>query len=360
MIEGYFRRRALKLILAVLTASSILIYLSVSNSSTISNIHFYVYKHFRLDNDDEQLPKTFDQSREENLVESKDKGFLSTIGFINSPYLNLEPIRSSNVLILMILSKATNIEVRDAIRRTWGFNRQYRNDETRIRLFFVVGTEDLMIQRIQMEQIVFDDIIQVTIPDLFSFVAYKEIAAMKWMRTYLPEKQFYFKTEDYVILNMNTFIHSFVPLIENVAQQELVIGWFGTEHLVQRGKYQKFDNVTEHSSNNGIMYATNFLYAITSTAVDRILRILDQIELIEYPGDPFVTGILRDAAGVKIINLPNISTELTYELANGACTAALKKNQKLLVCTTSLYIGSKNSMYEYFDAWNILIGQRSN
>ena len=82
------------------------------------------------------------------------------------------------------------------------------------------------------------------------------------------------------------------------------------------------------------------------------------LNLIEYPGDPFVTGILRDAAHVQITNLATATDQLKYELANGACKVAFEKNPSLLICTSSLHVGSIKSMTEYFDAWNLLIGEK--
>jgi hypothetical protein len=157
----------------------------------------------------------------------KRQGVMSSIEFTNSPYLTFQSI-STNVIPIIVLSKASNIEVRDAIRRTWGFDRPYRNDTIRAKVFFLVGTDDFMTQRIRMEQNVFDDVIQVTVPDMYSFSAYKELSAMMWVRSYLPEIPFYIKTEDDVILNMKVFIDQLLPTIESVSSQHMVIGWFGS------------------------------------------------------------------------------------------------------------------------------------
>lgn len=258
----------------------------------------------------------------------------------------------------MVLSKAVSIEVRDAIRRTWGFNRRYLNDTLELKVLFLVGTDDFMTHRTRMEQNVFDDVIQVSIPDMYSFVAYKELSAMLWVRKYLPNKKFYLKTEDHVILNMKVLVDQFLPLIESVSSERLIIGWFGSEHTVKRGNYQKFVDALMPPSSAELHYAMSLLYAVTAPSADLMLAALKQVELIEYPGDPFVTGILRDEAHVKITNLAKTSADLKYELSNGRCKVSFEKNPKLLICTTSLHTGSKQSMIEYFDGWNVLIGQK--
>ena len=291
------------------------------------------------------------------LSKKSQAGVMATLEFRNSPFLAFELI-PVNFIPIMVISKAVNIEVRDAIRRTWGFYRQYRNNTLRIKILFIIGTDDFMSQRIIMEQNVFDDVIQVTIPDVYSFSAYKELSAMIWVRKYLPDIPFYIKTEDDVILNMNLLVDQLLPTLESLADQQLVIGWFGSEHIVHRGTYQKFIEAVIPASAGELHYAMNLLYAVTASAADRMISSLRHVEMIEYPGDPFVTGILRDAAHVEITNLALSSDHLKYELANGACKEAFEKDPNLLLCTTSLHVGSSKSMPEYFDAWNEMIGEK--
>jgi hypothetical protein len=283
-------------------------------------------------------------------------GVMSVIDFTNSPYLDFESFPDDLVPII-VLSKASNIEVRDAIRRTWGFYRPYRDNTLRIKVFFMVGTDDFMTQRVLMEQNVFDDVVQASIPDIYTFSAYKELSAMVWVRNYLPDVPFYIKTEDDVILNMKLLVNQLLPTIESVSNQEFVIGWFGSQHSVQRGIYQKFIDALVPPSDEELNYAMSLLYAVTASGADRMINALRHIELIEYPGDPFVTGILRDAAHVEITNLAIVSNRLKYDLANGECRASFEKNHDLLICTTSLHIGAIKSMTEYFEAWNVLIGE---
>ena len=283
---------------------------------------------------------------------------MSTIEFTNSPFLAFDSL-PTNFVPVIVLSKAPNIEVRDAIRRTWGFYRSYRNDTLRIKIFFIVGIDDFMIHRVRMEQNVFDDVIQVTIPDMYSFSAYKELCAMLWMRNYLPKLPFYIKSEDHAILNMRVFVNRLLPFIQSIANQPLIVGWFGSEHSVQRGTYQKFIDAILPRSDDEINYAMNLLYVVTASAVGRMLTELNNVELIDYPGDPFVTGILRDIAKVSITNLAQSSGNFTYELANGACKESFLKRPDLLLCTSSLVVGSTRSMPEYFEAWSAIINEKS-
>ena len=361
MFEGYYGRRRLKTTLAIVVGGLIVLALLYRRKSQIlvenrsSSSGYFRSESFSTVSSNAPLNPNQTAS---SITEPKEEGFLSNIEFSNSPYLSIESLKAHHAIPIMVLSKAVSIEVRDAIRRTWGFNRRYLNDTLQLKVLFLVGTDDFMTQRTRMEQVVFDDVIQVNIPDMYSFVAYKELSAMLWVRKHLPDTKFYLKTEDHVILNTKVLVDKFLPIIESVSSERLIIGWFGSEHSVQRGTYQKFVDALVPPTSTELHYAMSLLYAVTASSADLMLAALRQVELIEYPGDPFVTGILRDVAHVKITNLAKTSEDLKYELANGKCKDAFEKNLKLLICTTSLHTGSTQSMIEYFDGWNVLIGQK--
>ena len=57
------------------------------------------------------------------------------------------------LLLLAILSRASNVHIREAIRQTWGAVRTYNDIE--IRLTFIVGVDDGMIKQIEIEQTIY-------------------------------------------------------------------------------------------------------------------------------------------------------------------------------------------------------------
>jgi hypothetical protein len=63
---------------------------------------------------------------------------------------NIDP---SKTLLLAILSRASNVHIREAIRQTWGAARTYNDIE--IRLIFLVGVDDGMIKQIEIEQMIY-------------------------------------------------------------------------------------------------------------------------------------------------------------------------------------------------------------
>ena len=68
-----------------------------------------------------------------------------------NPSVNLcDGIDPKRTLLLTILSRASNVHIREAIRQTWGAIRIYNDIE--IRLMFIVGVDDGMLRQIKIEQ----------------------------------------------------------------------------------------------------------------------------------------------------------------------------------------------------------------
>jgi len=67
-----------------------------------------------------------------------------------NPCDNIDP---SKTLLLTILSRASNVHIREAIRQTWGAIRVYNNIE--IRVTFIVAVDDGMIKQIELEQAIY-------------------------------------------------------------------------------------------------------------------------------------------------------------------------------------------------------------
>ncbi|CAF2110093.1 unnamed protein product [Rotaria magnacalcarata] len=290
----------------------------------------------------------------QSVVTEQRPGVLSNIEFINSPYLSLH-LLPTNLIPIIVLSKAANIEIRDTIRRTWGFYRPYLNDTLRIKIFFLVGTDDFMIQRIRTEQIVFDDVIQVSIPDMYTFSAYKEFSAMLWVRNYLPDVPFYIKADDCLIINMRVLVDKFLSIMKPHLNKNVLIGWYDIDNTVQRGRFQKFPDSVMSSTEGELRFAMDLFYVVTAKSADRMLGTLSRIEQIDCPAEIFVTGILRDAANVDMTNIPIYAGNFKYEFSDGSCRDAFETDRNLLICTSSLHIGPIRSVSEYFDAWYAII-----
>ena len=72
----------------------------------------------------------------------------------NNPEVNLcDDIVAERALLITVLSRASNVHIREAIRQTWGGVRTYNKID--VRIVFVVGVDDGMLKQIEIEQSIF-------------------------------------------------------------------------------------------------------------------------------------------------------------------------------------------------------------
>lgn len=364
MFTGYHGRRRLKTLLYSLTiaGSFIIIIICHKNASLINQyLNRFLQRRTNIVNDQPKLissrPEVIKAPENVSLssapTKKAKKGVLSAIEFFNSETLILD-FDSSKIIPILVLSNASNIEIRDAVRRTWGFKQTYGKDMVPYKVFFLVGVEDFVERRIHAEQIIFGDVIQVSLPDIYSYFAYKELSAMVWVKTFLPQARYYIKTEDNTFMNMKIINNVLMPIIENSTNNQTILGWFNSEPILPRGSYQKLVNAILPPQEIELYYALSLFYVITTKAIDSMLEALSHIDFIEHPGDPFVTGVLRDAAHVQRKDFSIYIGHFRYELKDGACRQSIETNPYLLFCAVSEDIRITRSVQEYFDAWNML------
>ena len=350
MFEGYFGRRRLKtLLVSIVISLLVLILISCwRNRLSPSRTRLKFRRQSSANSKFRLNPIPFLPS-----IGKASTNILSSIEFTNSPYVDLTT--TSSILIpIIVLSQASNIEIRDAIRRTWAFKRFFRRQSIEIKVFFLVGIDDQTFKRIRAEQRLFNDVIHVSIPELDSFMAYKELSAMIWIRSHLPRARFYIKTEDTVIMNIRAMIDVLLPSIEKIQHENFLIGWFGSKHLIHRGNYQKFVDAVLSITSIHLDYAMSLFYVVTARAADQMLNILNDVEFLDQPGDPFVTGVLRLAARIQVKNLAIDRLEYRYQLIENSCTTAFTFDKQLLFCSPITNAQSKRSTTIYFETWNTL------
>ena len=90
------------------------------------------------------------------------QSILDRFVFVNPPnpaciYSN----NTENVMIIIVLSRATNFDFRQAIRATWGRNGKYKNYDTDVRTLFFVGVDDMVHLAVRNEQTLFNDVIEI-------------------------------------------------------------------------------------------------------------------------------------------------------------------------------------------------------
>lgn len=112
-------------------------------------------------------------------------------------------------LVLLVVTKATDIEARHLIRVTWG-------NETIIpgvviKRLFLVGVEPLFTtplqQVLQEESLVFQDILQQDFVDSYHNLTVKTMMGMEWVAKYCPTASYVLKIDSDVFLNVDFLVN---------------------------------------------------------------------------------------------------------------------------------------------------------
>ena len=131
----------------------------------------------RFSNEEQQLEYKLSIGRsrssryESNFQHQNDSSLLGRFWFINPSRQICDSSKNSeNVLILLVLSRAQNLDFRQTIRATWGRKGTYKNYDIRVQPIFFVGTDDRTQSSIRLEQTLFDDVVLIGKKKLLSMI----------------------------------------------------------------------------------------------------------------------------------------------------------------------------------------------
>lgn len=171
-------------------------------------------------------------------LSSSSKGYFR-VDFTENFPLNYSSIcKLNDILLVYILSTSTNLERRDAIRRTWAKKQDYQQ-LNEICFIFIVGLSNNNSNNnsnirlngdIRREALLYRDIIQLNINESYQNVVYKEVGALKWSHIYASQIPFLFKTDDDLILDSLLLSDLVKYFIDNRTDSSL---YFQKEKLIK-------------------------------------------------------------------------------------------------------------------------------
>jgi hypothetical protein len=164
-------------ILFIFSLANLLIRLEINFDSFQSQQTFFIYNSYptpttlpRIRNVPKKLMSftgqpTKDLSLRQKVLgtNSNNHSIFHRFEFINPPKsvcTNLQTLNNS--MIIVVLSRTLNLDYRQAIRATWGRNEKYKSSNITIQTIFFVGVDDSLHSSIRNEQIIFNDIIEIS------------------------------------------------------------------------------------------------------------------------------------------------------------------------------------------------------
>jgi len=94
---------------------------------------------------------------------SKQRSIFNRFTYLNPPKLSCRNLKNpNNSMIIIVLSRALNLDYRQAIRATWGREGKYKSNNISVQTIFFVGIDDSLQSAIRNEQNLFNDVIEIS------------------------------------------------------------------------------------------------------------------------------------------------------------------------------------------------------
>ncbi|CAF0803711.1 unnamed protein product [Didymodactylos carnosus] len=275
------------------------------------------------------------------------------LGFKNPAISPCDQLNPARTLLITILSRSSNAHIREAIRQTWGALRTYNSIE--VRLMFLVGVDDAMLKQIEIEQSIYHDVVQVTLPENYPIVSYKELASLCWSIKHCPTVNYIFKADEDIHLNTPLLAKIVEKLFQNSSLPSIpmMFGWFRYKSRVDRtGRYIVTEE--EYGEFYYPFYTFGIGYLMTRAGRDELCAAANTPHPVTRVGDAYITGILRHHAQVGYDRLGDVHYIYSYALNGEKCKSYFIHDEKLLICMASLHSGTNDAADEYVHTWNVL------
>ncbi|CAF0977884.1 unnamed protein product [Adineta steineri] len=309
--------------------------------------------------------KTITDTTDEKLLREKILGssdinhsMLSRFTFINppKPVCNY-PKYTQQFMIIVVLSRGINFDYRQVIRATWGRNGKYKNYNIFIQTIFFVGTDDTVQLAVRNEQAMFNDVVEMNIPENYPFVAHKELASLLWTRYYCPLARIIFRADDDILLDTFLLLN-YIQHTLNLDAKDGLYGWFRFNNTVHRADKWAVTKL-EYQPKIYPPYTFGISYLFSNVSCQRLINAANHAnhQIIRI-GDAYITGILRDLANIPFYDFENLQYAYTF-YTEIPCDNYFETKSDLLLCMSKLHIGQRGDPYEFYDIWEIILAKHN-
>ncbi|UJR30864.1 hypothetical protein I4U23_018379 [Adineta vaga] len=272
--------------------------------------------------------------------------------------------------LIFVVSKSTNVESRNAIRRTWGDFNHIKSIEKysylQLKLLFLIDIDESHLLSIKLEQSIHHDIIQVRLPENYILSSYRDMAILHWTSTYCPETLTTVKTDDDIFLNIfllaniiNTIVSSNVTnrltstcdasdtsaMIYGVSLKDAKVVRHASDPILEGSRY--IVTRSEYPCRYYPYYMSGFGYIVNRPARSKLLCTFLRDKQPFHLSDVYVTGILPEYVGIERLNL---GVFISYR-SNDDCGEYFKEhNPSRYACASTIHYN--NQKRNIFDQYN--------
>ncbi|XP_029434940.1 UDP-GlcNAc:betaGal beta-1,3-N-acetylglucosaminyltransferase 7-like [Rhinatrema bivittatum] len=204
-------------------------------------------------------------------------------------------------LLIVVKSIIEHHDRREAVRRTWGQEKQI--DGKRIRTLFLLGTtapgkDHRNLQRlIEQEDQIHRDILQWAFMDTFFNLTLKEVNFLKWFHIYCHHVQFIFKGDDDIFLHTGNVLDFLHFRKDDPSLPSLFVGDIITKATPIQNKLSKYFIPRELYNQPYPVYAGGGGFLMASALATSLFMASEQIPL--FPIDDVFLGMCLRTLGVE-------------------------------------------------------------
>jgi hypothetical protein len=266
--------------------------------------------------------------------------------------------------LIFVISKSTNFGSRNAIRRTWGDFTHVTSIKKfahlRMKLLFLIDIDESYLLNINLEQSLYNDLVQVRLPQHYTLSTYRDMAILDWTETYCSQAMVTIKTDDDIFLNtyllanvltsitMNMSVHQTkieCKSMESVDSSAVIYGVkFQSAEVVRNSNDRALEGARyiitddEYPCTYYPDYMSGFGYIINRNARLKLLCAFFRHEKSFHLSDVYVTGILPEYMNIR---RQNLRFQISYQSADD-CELFFNENNAY-ACASSLHYKKKKS-----------------
>jgi len=191
------------------------------------------------------------------------------------------------------------------------------------------------------------------IPETYPFVAHKELASLLWTRFYCPLARIIFRADDDILLDRFLLLNNIQYHI-NLDSKDGLYGWFRFNNTVHRADKWAVTKL-EYKSSIYPPYTFGIGYLFSNLSCQRLINAANHPDhQIIRIGDAYITGILRELAGISFYDFQNLEFAYTF-YTTITCDEYFEQRSNLLICMSKLHVGFRNDPNEFYDIWDIIL-----
>ncbi|CAF0768894.1 unnamed protein product [Adineta ricciae] len=251
--------------------------------------------------------------------------------------------------IIFVISKSSNFPSRLAIRRTWGDLSRLisieRFAQLRLKLLFLLDIDEARMLSIKLEQAIYNDLIQVRLPEHYTLSTYRDMAILHWTETYCSQVLLTIKTDDDIFLNTFLLANVLTHIISNATSSSALIYGIRFRHArvvryVDDLTSESVRYITTHDEYPCAYYPdymSGFGYIITRNARLKLLSAFARHQKLISMSDVYITGILAE-----YMNIPrqHLRFQISY-LSNDDCEVFFNADNAYACASSSHYVSKQ-------------------